>query len=157
MGDKRRFDIVGRFIAANYRKGRVADVAGGKGYLALALAEQGFESVVIDPRPRDRNAMGSHREKKVGRMRCEFRDPRKFDLAVGLHPDGATEALARAAVYRPVAIVPCCHYWDGPESHGSPDMPETIRRLWRNLGVAWRETCLPMTGKNLVMWTQESR
>ena len=47
MGDKKRFDLFAKAISKRFPSWmRVADIAGGKGYLQLALKEQGFKDVI---------------------------------------------------------------------------------------------------------------
>ena len=50
---KFRFQLLERWIAANFPPCRVADVGGGKGLLAYLLERSKFESVVIDPEPQE--------------------------------------------------------------------------------------------------------
>ena len=148
MGDPRRFDVVASFIGRNFPVQRypcVADVAGGKGDLKRLLIEKGYKSKTFDSR------WGKHGY--FFRRMAE-----EWNLIVGLHPDGATEEIAHSALTTPVVLIPCCHLgWNGPESHGSPSMTETVRRLWRRLRVPYRETLLNMSGKNVVLWTERKR
>ena len=157
MGDPRRFDVTAKFIATNFPPPRrVADVAGGQGNLSLLLVERGYDCSVIDPR---KTALSKRERRHSRRQRLAFERIRAqfqpemaegFDLVVGLHPDGATEAICHAALVCPVVLVPCCKYWQGMESHGSPSLVETVRRCFRRLRVEWWETFLPMSGKRLV-------
>lgn len=160
MGDPRRFEVMARFVEANFPPPRrVADVAGGQGNLSLLLVERGYDCTVIDPRS---TALSKRERQYSRRKRLAFQRAKMcfqpelaedFDLVVGLHPDGATEAICHAALIRPVVLVPCCRYWRGIESHGSPDLAETVRRCFRRLGVEWWETFLQMNGKKLVFVT----
>ncbi len=166
MGDERRATVFAEFIARNFpaaRFPRVADVAGGMGYLSVELRARGYVATVVDPRPsapcrRDRKAL---RRAGVGlppRLKRGIEDCRldEFDLLVGMHPDQATEPLAKLAAQKPVAVVPCCNYWQGLENHGAESVADCVKRTWKQLGVRWRETLLPMNGKNLVLWTEET-
>lgn len=169
MGDDRRFAILASFVERNFPPSRfptVADVAGGTGLLALELIRRGYRATVIDPR---RSGLPGHIRKqerkaalKTGRLLrptymqadvCHA-DLSGFDLLVGLHPNEATEPIARLAKQKPVVLVPCCNKGFGIVSHGSPNATDTVRRIWQGLGVQWRETQLPMTGKNVVLWTK---
>lgn len=150
MGDTKRFQVTADFIARNFVPCRVADVGGGKGDLSTALRDHGFICTVINTR----KAAVSGQQIAVSRIRAHFTPDMAtdYDLLVGLHPDGATEALAQAALSgMPVVIVPCCHYWRGIDSHGSTSMADTIRRYWRKHHVDFWETQLPMSGKNLIL------
>lgn len=162
MGDRRRFDLLAEFVAHNFPKSStVADVAGGMGYLSLALNERGYRPTVIDPRHsnlrrRDRCRVRPRWQRWVREFTPYMAE--QFDVLVGLHPDGATESLVRSAVVRPVVIVPCCFYWKGIESHGvKKNVADVIRRVWRHMNVRWNEDQLPMNGKNLVLWTTGRR
>ena len=141
MGDSRRFDVTAAFIAKNFRPCRVADVAGGKGEMSTALRKYGFDCTVIDTR------------KGAGRCaKFTLAMVTDYDLLVGLHPDGATETLAQAALSgKPVVIVPCCQFWQGIDSHGATGMVDTIRRYWRKHKIDFWETQLKMNGKNVVL------
>ena len=168
MGDKRRFSVLADFIVRNFPPSRfpaVADIAGGTGMLSLELLHRGYSTTVIDPRKSGLSHKVRKREKKralkTGRLLqptyirspiCET-DLSEFDLLIGLHPDEATEPIARAARERPVVLVPCCSKDFGITSHGSPNATETVRRIWRGMKINWRETLLPITGKNVVLWT----
>ena len=110
MGDNRRFNLFAEAIEKRFPKWyRVVDVAGGKGYLQLALKERGFKDVVtFDCAPR---------KERVRKRGTKFYW-RKFgdkvnvecDLLVGMHPDEATDVIVVEAAKRdiPFAIVPCC-------------------------------------------------
>lgn len=108
MGDRRRFDIFAKAIAKRYPLWfRIADVAGGKGYLQLALKEQGFKDVTtFEPKVR------KQRMRKGKFCWREFNNniENEFDLLVGLHPDEATDVIIIEAAKKriPFAIVPCC-------------------------------------------------
>lgn len=170
MGDDRRFEVLAEFVARNFpsaRFPRVADVAGGTGMLSMELLRRSYSPTVIDPRrsglPKRVRKQERKSALKTGRLlRPKFlnvevveADLSEFDLLVGLHPDEATEPLARLATQKPVVLVPCCNKGFGVMSHGSPNAADTVRRIWKSLGVPYRETLLPITGKNVVLWTGE--
>ena len=162
MGDKRRFTVTADLLAAYLPRGaKVLDVAGGRGYLSLALEERGLRSTVIDPRVT--GLAGKHRRAqrrghlaKFHRLVRNFseRELAGYDFAIGLHPDEATEPLARAAGVIPVAIIPCCNMWKGIESHACSEVSEMIRRTWQRMDIRWQEIRLPITGKNLLLMTR---
>lgn len=159
MGDRRRFPVLADFIAERFAPCRVADVAGGQGYLSLELAVRGFECTVFDPRQTelsrsDRQAVRKGLRPGFQRVRRCF-DPGaagEYGLVVGLHPDGATEVVVKSAGKARVVVVPCCNYWQGPEIQGR-SVEDAIREVWSQRSVAWSEAVLPMGGKNLAMMT----
>lgn len=133
MGDSKRFSIVAEFIFKNFppsKYPKVADVAGGMGYLSLALKEKGYTPTIIDPRKSNlhkKDRKKTKHRKPFERMVKNYTPElaQNFDLIIGLHPDGATEALART-INKPVVIIPCCNYWSGPEKHGTSSVPLMI-------------------------------
>ena len=158
VGDDRRFVALADYIVRNYKPCRVADVAGGTGQLSYHLALHGFDCTVIDPRKTDlpKSMRSDARRKRlhIQRAKRPFRreDAKHYALLVGLHCDDATEELCHAATGgKAVIVVPCCHFWKGIESHGSPNMGDTVRRCWKRMGVPWRELLLPIHGKNLML------
>jgi hypothetical protein len=161
MGDRRRFEVFAEFILRNSKPCHVADVAGGQGYLSLILAQHGYDCTIIDPRntnlsaPDRKSARSNH--VSLRRTKCKFiaEMAQGYDLVVGLHPDGATYELCRAAKVCRTMIVPCCKMWEGDlANHGSPSLDETIRRFWRRIGIEWWETELKMSGKNRIFISQ---
>ncbi len=124
MGDGRRFRVFAEFITQQFPDARkVADIGGGRGLLSVELQRVGFESVVIDPRrvenlPRRirkeirKEALRSGKLTNIAKaeIQIEQMDLSSFDLAVGMHPDQATEHIVRESVQAavPFAIVPCC-------------------------------------------------
>ncbi len=153
MGDSRRFDIFAKFIARNFNKHmRVADIAGGKGYLNLALRQAGFENVItFDIR--------NVRVRKVDYKRRLFNNSIKeeFDLLVGLHPDEATDHIIMEAAKRkiPFVIVPCCvkpdaaTYWGSKSSER--DWLKHLTKLAEKQGFEVIELTLKINGKNKVL------
>ena len=135
-----RHAIFARFIAAElgplHGKGRVIDVAGGKGHLSAAMIELGLACTLVDPcAERGRNLMcdGLFPTETGSSSACdalvddgrplmvvrktlqEFLESDRACVAacsaiVGLHPDEATEDIVTAALghERPFAVVPCC-------------------------------------------------
>jgi len=164
MGDPNRHhtlaaEILRQFPPAQFP--RVADVAGGQGRLSLLLAAAGYSPTVFDLRATDlpkRERKDVRIGKRPGFARLQRRfdpgqDARDFDLVVGLHPDGATEAIVHAADYAAVLCVPCCNYWVGPEIAGR-SVVEAIRHVWHDRDIQWSEKTLPMSGANLVLATR---
>ncbi len=157
MGDKRRFEMLSKFILDTYPSVRsIADVAGGQGMLSLHLAVAGLTPTVIDPRAtclvkRDRRRQRRGELPTFDRRQQLFSagDVQEFDLIVGLHPDGATAEIASCADHRPCIIVPCCNYGWGVVG----DPADHVRRFWTECGIAWREAVLPMGGRNQVLYT----
>ncbi|CAE8634860.1 unnamed protein product [Polarella glacialis] len=115
------------------RRGRVLDVAGGKGHLSTALLEAGLHCALIDPHAvtgrafhnvppheagdRDLDGIG---DEPVVVLRQTIQQvlstwPSLVDsclAVVGLHPDEATEPIVDLALARnlPFAVLPCCVY-----------------------------------------------
>jgi hypothetical protein len=149
MGDRRRFEVVADFVARNFPPCRMLDVAGGTEQLSQKLSQRGFDCTVIDPR-RIKRLQG----RRIERVRACFTPQMAvgYDLVVGLHPDGATQNIARCAVDGwPVVIVPCCNLWPTSSPFWCSDVSEAIRRYWSSQKVRWWETRLPISGKNLVL------
>ena len=133
----------------------VGDVAGGTGLLSYYLAQEGYNTTVIDPRhtdlPRPERVKAQHQQLPIQRQvsRISGKDYDRFDLLVGLHPDVATRGLAWAARKLPVVIVPCCLLgWQG---QGRNRVEDRIRSIWSSLRVRWEETQLQFRGKNLLL------
>lgn len=147
MGDNRRFKLVADFIDRNFplpKYKRILDVAGGvKGFLTRELLKRGYDSTNIDLRA----SAGGIRESYKKEMGVDY------DLVVGLHPDSATEEICKTSLAKPIVLIPCCKFWEGVESHGSPNQAETVRRFFKRAKIIYRETVLKMRGKNVVFWT----
>jgi hypothetical protein len=111
----------------------VLDVAGGRGEVAMALAEAGVSALVIDPRehagclnPRLRRIMKKQNLSKLQAWHIFFppgveclqsEEAKVFapmmnqaQVVLGLHPDEATEGIVNWAIEhrRGFCIVPCC-------------------------------------------------
>lgn len=105
MGDSRRFNIFSEKIRKSLAAdANIADVAGGKGYLQLALREKGFGNVET----------WDKRAKHVGgKRRFEFFDWKTapdYDAVVAMHPDEGTDHSILYAAERgvPAFVCPCC-------------------------------------------------
>lgn len=149
MGDNRRFKVVADFVERNYPIAKyrsIADVAGGaKGFLTRELRKRGYDSENIDPR-----ASAFDGERKLYKREMAM----VYDLVVALHPDGATEEVCKTANTKPIILIPCCKFWQGVESHGSPNQAETVRRFFKKMRISYQETILRMRGKNTIFWTR---
>ena len=105
MGDARRFNKFADRIAAKIKGDiSIADLAGGKGFLQLALRERGLTDVET----------WDKRAKHIGgKRRYDFFDWKtapNYQAVVGLHCDEATDhAILYAAKHGiPAFICPCC-------------------------------------------------
>jgi hypothetical protein len=107
-GDPRRFGAVADLISSRFADIRyVADVAGGQGLLARTLIKRhNLECEVVDPRGWVLKGVPSRPQAFLASMAAYY------DLVVGLHPDEAIGEVVRAALVRPVILVPCCNFWD---------------------------------------------
>ena len=122
MMKKFRFQLLHRWLIAQFAPCRVADIAGGKGLLAYLLQRSSWEAVVIDPHPQDLppkyKDIASGRSRKIGaRERVPHLDVpftanlgAHFDLLVGLHAHGSNAAVIDAAARFDCGYVllPCC-------------------------------------------------
>jgi len=159
MGDVRRFDLMASFVFRNFPKtARIADVAGGKGYLQMALRQRGFQHVHTFDKRKGR------RDRPTMRYSYRFFDDRvaePFDLIVGMHPDQATDVIIQEAHKRkvPFVICPCCimpkaySFW-GQYSYGP--WCDHLASKAAELGFRVIQTNLPMTGRSRVIagWPQ---
>lgn len=150
-GDPARFEALAAYIADRYgrRVRYVADVAGGRGMLSRILAKKyNYEAEVVDPR--------GWVLRGVRNQAAEL-DPALaayYDLIVGLHPDQATRAVARAALVRPTVLVPCCNYWS-EERLGQRDLLGAIEAYYRENGVSAERVALPFKGPHNIALVSE--
>lgn len=106
--DPQRFDLLADYIVERFGNSvrSIADVAGGQGMLARLLRKRGnYDCEVIDPRGWTVTGVRSRQEAFAPAM------VPYYDLIVGLHPDEALQAVARAALVRPAVLIPCCDFW----------------------------------------------
>ena len=152
-GDPRRFDVVADFVIRRYSGSAqyIADVAGGKGLLTRTLSKRGnFICELIDPRKTVVKGI-LHRAEE---FRSEMAD--YYDLLVGLHPDEALRELAKAALIRPVVLIPCCNYWD-EERRGQKELLEAIEDFYRKNMVHFERLILDFKGpKNTAIVSEPS-
>lgn len=157
MGDKKRFDLFVKAISKRFPSWmRVADIAGGKGYLQLALKEQGFKDVItFDCKPR-KNRVRVHGVKFCWR-KFDHNIETEFDLLVGMHPDEATDVIIYEAAKRriPFGIVPCCImptrllFWDKRNYRG---WVKALTKMAETQNFEVEKYQLRMNGKNLALF-----
>jgi hypothetical protein len=151
MGDSRRFDMFAKLVKRNFNPRQykfIADIAGGQGYLQLALKENGFENVLTFDVRRNRLRKLNYRTRFFDES---IRD--EFDLIVGMHPDEATDVIIAEAAKRkiPFVICPCCIkptatvFWG---SHAFGSWFDHLKRFAMKLGFICTEEKLPMNGKS---------
>jgi 2-polyprenyl-3-methyl-5-hydroxy-6-metoxy-1,4-benzoquinol methylase len=102
MGDNRRFDLFAKFYKqfSPSKYETVADVAGGKGYLQLALRQQGYKEVVTFDR-RKKHIRGGKIDYHQRYFGEKVKDKKyDFNLIVGMHPDEATDHIIIEATKR---------------------------------------------------------
>jgi hypothetical protein len=153
MGDPRRFHLfakmVQEYVPSTFR---IADVAGGKGYLQSALRQLGYTSIVSwDRRPRYAVGRSGYR---YGWF--DHRSAPEYDAIVAMHPDEGTDHAIMYAVERGViAIVcPCCTRPHAVPYWGDANYAGWREHLWSlaSRGVRrpeWRR--LKMNGRNDVL------
>lgn len=150
-GDPARFEVLAAYIADRYgrRVRYVADVAGGRGMLSRILAKKyNYEAEVVDPR--------GWVLRGVRNQAAEL-DPALaayYDLIVGLHPDQATRAVARAALVRPAVLIPCCNYWS-EEKLGQRELLGAIGGYYRENGVSVERVALAFNGPHNIALVSE--
>jgi len=145
-GDPTRFEVVAEFIYNRYGKSihYIADVAGGQGMLCRILRKKyNYECEVIDPR-------GWTLRGVPGRaVELDPSEAAYYDLIVGLHPDEATRAVARAALIRPVILIPCCNFWSD-EKLGRDELIEAIESYYQEHGIRFERVTFSFRGpKNI--------
>ena len=150
-GDESRFAIVAEFIYQKYGTDvrHIADVAGGQGLLSRILNKKyNYFAEVVDPRGFALKGVPSVQSLYSADM-AEF-----YDLIVGLHPDGATRAVAESARRRPVVLVPCCNEWDKARKLGAKELVGAISEYLAGEGVAHEIVELGFKGpKNVAIVT----
>ena len=133
-GSPERFEVTAEFIAGRYGRDitYIADVAGGQGMLARILNKRfNYRAEVIDPRGWTLKGTPS---------RAELFDPTGadyYDLVVGLHPDQAIRAVAKAALVRPVLLAPCCNFWSEHEKLGRDALVDAVCAWYDEHGVRY--------------------
>jgi hypothetical protein len=131
-GDETRFEIVAEYIHRRFGSSvtYIADVAGGQGLLSRILNKKyNYQAEVVDPR--------GYALKGVPSKQCMYSPDMAgyYDLIVGLHPDGATRAVAESAATRPVLLIPCCNEWDKTRKLGSRELVRAIVDYFDGMGI----------------------
>lgn len=111
MGDDRRFQVFADMIEKQFSVSiykRIADIAGGKGYLQVALRKKGYDVITFDKRKKEKRAQVNDLKFQYRFFSSEIKD--QFDLLAGMHPDEATDVIIVEAIRRkiPFIVVPCC-------------------------------------------------
>jgi len=151
MGDSNRNVIFAQFIVKHFPKAKtILCVADGKGELAYLLAKKGKIVRVIEAYPRQEY---THKKLRYEKGIFSSKSPISEDLVVGMHPDGATEAIIKSAKAngKAFAVVPCCHVL---ENGGKTNV--TSDGAWRNylmgLWSGGSSSILKFSGRNIVLW-----
>lgn len=160
MGDRRRHRVFADFVSERYpRARRILAVADGKGQLAIALAEHGYEVRIVEPNLRKfaHRFFHGRRHRRItftrGLFQAEQWDGAE-DLIVGMHPDEATSEIVLAAqrLQKPFAVVPCCLLGrHSAEANG--DFFEWLRLLKRLARQHVDQVQLAFEGRNTVLYT----
>ena len=147
-GDTKRFEVVADLIIRRFsgKAQYVADIAGGKGMLTRILSKKGnFVCELIDPRPASLKGI-DHRKEDFSADMADF-----YDLLVGLHPDEATRELAKAALIKPVIMIPCCNFWDD-QKLGTEELLSAIEDFYRQNSIKFERIALDFKGpKNIAI------
>jgi hypothetical protein len=70
-------------------------------------------------------------------------------LIVGLHPDEAMRAVAKAALVRPAIMVPCCNFWS-KEKLGRDPLLEAVEDYYRQHQITFERVTFAFKGpKNI--------
>lgn len=107
----------------------IADIAAGKGHLQAALRQKGFERITSFDR---RKSFAGHRSiYRYGLF--DWKTSEKFSLAIGMHPDDATDHIVKYGRENeiPWIVCPCC-----------------VRPSAASFG---KTMVLPMDGRNVVL------
>lgn len=138
MGDCRRFDKFADLISQSIPSDlKIADVAGGQGFLRCALAERGLTNV---------ETWDKRSKRKEGKQRYAYfnwETAPLYDAVVAMHPDEGTDhSILYAAKYGvPAFICPCCAkgsavtYWGRNKYH---DWVKHLLKLAEDRGLKWR-------------------
>lgn len=119
---KFRFQLLHLWLTQNFPPCRVADIGGGKGFLAYLLQLNGWDATVIDPVYQDlpekyKDITLNQRVKippntTVPHINAAFEQhlARDFDLLVGMHAHGCNVKIINAAKEfgRNFVLLPCC-------------------------------------------------
>ena len=154
MGDSRRFQLFADLVSRNLpdRSLRIADVAGGKGYLKAALHQLGYKNVVTWDKNRKAAKKQNHSGYKYGYF--DYRTQEVYDCVVAMHPDEATDhAILYASIHHiPAFVCPCCIKPDAVlfnEKYNFHLWVNHLKRLAKGMDI--QELYLKMQGRNLVL------
>lgn len=152
-GDPRRFEVVADFVIRRFSGDveYVADVAGGKGLLTRTLSKKGnFICELIDPRKTVLKGI-RHRAEEFRAGMADY-----YDLLIGLHPDEALHEIAKAALIRPVVLIPCCNFWD-EQRRGREELLRAIEDFYRQHSVSFERVTMDFKGpKNIAIVSHPS-
>jgi hypothetical protein len=153
MGDKRRFIIMAKWIRNQFpvqKFKNVADIAAGTGELSYELRAHGYNCICFDKRKKRIKNRLIHIRKNIKDL--HFKEG-EFDVAVGLHPDGATEAVIRLAyeAKAPFAIVPCCVMPEKELKMNEIEWRNHLKVLAMKRGFSVYTTRLDMRGRNTII------
>lgn len=158
MGDSRRFEqfaeLISKHFPPKYYKS-IADIAGGKGYLQIALKEKGYHNIItFDKRKKKKRAPFGNLNFRYQFFNSNIKE--EFDLLVGLHPDEATDVIITEAIKRniPFIVCPCCvkpYAIMFNQQYNFTNWINHLKRIAIKAGYRIKENYLKMTGKNLVL------
>ncbi|MDA0745651.1 MAG: hypothetical protein O2954_03985 [bacterium] len=117
-----RFQLLHSYLVATFDPCRVADIGGGKGFLAYLLRKSGWDATVIDPEnqplPTKFKDLETGQRIRIGREELVPRLDRSFessmaegfDLLIGLHAHGCNLMIMEAAKAYGCnfVLMPCC-------------------------------------------------
>ena len=153
MGDSRRFDLFASLATRHFHKDAcLVDVAGGRGYLRLALQDYGFTNITTWD---IRKSHISDRSKYIHRL-FDYRTAPAYEGIVAMHPDEVTDhcVLYSTKWHVPALICPCCMKPDAVSWFGQHNSTEWIKHLISLAmkgGMQVQVTQLKMVGKNVVL------
>lgn len=153
MGDPKRFDKFSDIIIGEFNpSANIADVAGGKGYLRLSLAEKGYKNVeTFDKRTY---------HIRQGKQRFQYFDyksaPNNYDGIVGMHPDEGTDhIILYCGKHRVKGIIcPCCikpsavAYWNDYNYH---EWKRHLEKLADDNGLVYNWKTIGISGRNDIL------
>lgn len=151
MGDQRRFDLFAKLAKKHFdREMKIVDVAGGKGYLQLAMREQGFSSITTW------DVRSSCTRPKIYDYRYQYFDyqtKEDYQGVIAMHPDEGTDHALLYAVTRkvPALISPCCikphavTFWG---KHKYDLWCQHLEKLVTDNNCYYKWTRLRMSGRN---------
>lgn len=158
MGASNRSLEFAKFLRRNFPCAKkVIVVADGKGDLSAELASLDFSILAIEAKPRFSLSIPKKLRDKIEYKKSWFLWD-KFEkgdenLIVGMHPDEATSEIVRYGTIHqiPWAVVPCCVL--GRDANDVSKFSDWIEKLKRLAGWYCSEAILPITGKNLVVYS----